>query len=101
MDLEPRTTAPSHATGAVEFVSLAEIAPDTTFRLREEGDVAALAGSLGRLGQLVPVELRPLPGAPEGGPRWQVVAGFRRLAALRMLMRGRVLARLHGPMSEE
>ncbi|MGC4000839.1 MAG: ParB N-terminal domain-containing protein [Anaeromyxobacter sp.] len=101
MDLEPRTTAPAHATGAVEFVPLSAIAPDTTFRLREEGDVAALAGSMGRLGQLVPVELRPLPDAPEGGPRWQVVAGFRRMAALRMLMRGRVLARLHGSLGDE
>lgn len=95
MELERRTTAPAHATGAVEFVPLEAISDDATFRLRDEGDVAPLASSIGRLGQLVPVELRPLPGAAEGGPRFQVVAGFRRLAALRMLARERVLARVH------
>jgi hypothetical protein len=95
MELEPRTTAPAHATGAVEFVALAAISDDATFRLREEGDVAQLASSIGRLGHLVPVELRPLPGAAAGGPRFQVVAGFRRLAALRLLARDRVLARVH------
>lgn len=101
MELEPRTTAPAHATGAVEFVPLAAVAGDVTFRLREEGDVAALAASLGRLGQLVPVELRRLPDAAPGAPRYQVVAGFRRIAALRMLMRERVLARIHPALGDE
>jgi ParB-like chromosome segregation protein Spo0J len=101
MELEPRTTAPAHATGAVEFVPLAEIAEDATFQLRQEGDVAALAASIGRLGHLVPIELRPLPGAPEGPPRYQVVAGFRRIAALRLLARDRVLARVHGTLDDE
>lgn len=101
MELEPRTTAPAHATGAVSFVPLAAIADDVTFRLREEGDVAALAASIGRLGQLAPIELRPIPEAPPGAPRYQVVAGFRRLAALRMLMRERVLARLHPKLEDE
>lgn len=101
MEPEPRISPPAHATGAVEFVPLAEVATDATFRLREEGDVAALAASIGRLGQLVPVELRPLPGAGDDGPRYQVVAGFRRIAALRMLLRGRVLARVHVALSDE
>src|SRR6266540_519441 len=101
MELEPRTAAPAHATGAVEFVSLAAIADDATFRLREPGDVAALAASIGRLGHLVPVELRPLPGAAGGAPRFQMVAGFRRLAALRLLARGRVLARVHAALDDE
>lgn len=101
MELEPRTTAPAHATGAVEFVPLADIADDTTFRLRDEGDVGLLAASIGRLGQLVPVELRPLPGAEEGGPRFQVVAGFRRLAAVRLLARDRILARVHGTLADD
>lgn len=101
MELEPRTAAPAHATGAVEFVPLEAIALDATFRLREEGDVSALAASIGRLGQLVPVELRPLPGAGTDGPRFQVVAGFRRIAALRVLMRGRVLARLHATLDDD
>ena len=102
MELEPRTTAPAHATGAVDFVSLSDVDADATFRLRDEGDVSDLAASLGRLGQLVPVELRPLPGlAPEDPPRWQVVAGFRRLAALRLLARERVLARLHAALDDD
>jgi hypothetical protein len=101
VELEPRTTAPAHATGAVEFVPLADLSDDATFRLRDEGDVSALAASLGRLGQLVPIELRPLPGAAPEGPRWQVVAGFRRLAAARMLSRDRVLARVHATLGDE
>jgi hypothetical protein len=100
MELEPRTTAPVHATGAVEFVPLAAISDDATFRLREVGDVAALAASMGRLGHLVPVELRRLPPSA-GGPRYQVVAGFRRLAALRILARERVLARVHATLDDD
>jgi ParB-like chromosome segregation protein Spo0J len=100
MELEPRTTAPAHATGAVEFVPLAAISDDATFRLRDVGDVSALAASIGRLGHLVPVELRRLP-ASAGGPRFQVVAGFRRLAALRLLARERVLARVHAVLDDD
>ncbi len=101
MELEPRTTAPAHARGAVEFVPLADVSSDAAFRLRDEGDVSALAASIGRLGQLVPVELRPIPGAPPDGPRWQVVAGFRRLAAVRLLARERVLARVHETLDDD
>jgi ParB-like chromosome segregation protein Spo0J len=101
VELEPRTTAPAHATGAVRFVALADIADDPTFRLRDEGDVARLAASLARLGQLVPVEVRPLPGAAGGGPAYQLVAGFRRLAALRLLARDRVLARVHQALDDD
>jgi ParB-like chromosome segregation protein Spo0J len=102
MELEPRTTAPAHATGAVEFVSLADVDDDATFQLRELGDLAALAASIGRLGHLVPVELRPAPGlGPEDPPRYQVVAGFRRLAALRLLARERVLARVHANLDDD
>jgi hypothetical protein len=85
----------------VEYVPLDAIADDGTFRLREEGDVSALAASLGRLGQLVPVELRPLPGAGADGPRFQLVAGFRRVEALRCLLRERVLARVHPELGDE
>jgi hypothetical protein len=98
---ELRTTAPAHATGAVVFVALDEIAPDPAFRLRPEGDVSVLAASIGRLGQLQPVELRPLPGAGDGGPRYQVVAGFRRLAALGLLQRDRVLSRVHEALGDD
>jgi ParB-like chromosome segregation protein Spo0J len=95
LELEPRTAAPAHATGAVLFVPLAALSDDVTFRLRDEGDVAPLAASIGRLGQLVPIELRPLPDTDGGPVRYQLVAGFRRVAALRLLMRDRVLARVH------
>lgn len=101
MELEPRRTAPAHATGAVRFVPLADLADDATFRLRDEGDVAPLAASIGRLGQLVPVEVRPLPGATDGATSLQLVAGFRRVAALRMLARDRVLARVHGALDDD
>lgn len=101
MELEPRTAAPVHATGAVAFVPLSALADDRTYQLREEGDVAALAAAIGRLGQLSPIELRPLPGAGATGPRYQVVAGFRRLAALRLLMRERVLARVHAHLDDD
>ncbi|HET9599067.1 MAG TPA: ParB/RepB/Spo0J family partition protein [Anaeromyxobacteraceae bacterium] len=98
---ELRASAPVHATGAVEFVALEDLAPDETFRLRPDGDVSLLATSLGRVGQLAPVDLRPWPGAGSDGPRWQVVAGFRRLAATRLLARDRVLARLHRELTDE
>lgn len=101
MASELRTSAPTHATGAVVFVGLDEIAEDHTFRLRPEGDTALLAASMGRLGQLTPVELRPLPGAGTEGPRYQLLAGFRRLAGLRLLLRDRVLARVHASLGDE
>jgi ParB family chromosome partitioning protein len=86
----------------VEFVPLEAIASDAAFKLREEGDVSTLASSIGRLGQLVPIELRSLPVVEEEGlPLWQVVAGFRRVAALRLLQRDRVLARVHRQLSDE
>jgi hypothetical protein len=98
---ELRTAAPAHATGAVVFVPLEELAQDEQFRLRPDGEVELLAASIGRLGQVTPVELRPWPGAAADGPRWQVVAGFRRLAALRLLLRDRVLARVHEALADE
>jgi ParB-like chromosome segregation protein Spo0J len=99
----PVVRAPRHATGSLELVPLDDLSDDVTFRLRETGDVARLAVSMGRLGQLAPVELRPLPGSGgEAGPtRWQVVAGFRRVEALRMLQRERVLARVHPELPDE
>jgi hypothetical protein len=52
----------------------------------------------------VPVELRSLPGGEgrEGATRrYQLVAGFRRVAALRLLRRERVLARVHAELPDE
>lgn len=87
----------------MEQVPLEEIAADATFRVRVPGDVAELAVSMGRLGQLDPVDLRPLPAASAEGPgkRWQVVAGFRRMEALRLLQREKVLARIHPMLAED
>ncbi|MFT3914616.1 MAG: ParB/RepB/Spo0J family partition protein [Anaeromyxobacteraceae bacterium] len=101
MELEPRTAAPAHATGAVLFVPLSSVSDDGTLRLRDEGDVAPLAASIARLGQLVPVELRPLPQGDGGPVRYQIVSGFRRVAALKVLMRDRVLARIHARLDDE
>jgi hypothetical protein len=87
----------------VEHVPLDEVSPDATFRLREPGDVSELAVAIGRLGQLTPVELRPFPpGAGAGAERrYQVVAGFRRMEALRLLQRERVLARVHPSLTDD
>ena len=51
---------------------------------------------MARLGQLFPVDVRLRP--PD---RFQVISGFRRVAALRFLQRDRVLARLHTDLSDE
>jgi ParB/Sulfiredoxin domain len=85
----------------VEHVPLDEVSLDATFRLREPGDVSGLATAIVRLGQLTPVDLRPLPVVDGEGRRYQVVAGFRRMAALRLLQRERVLARLHPSLSDD
>lgn len=85
----------------MEHVPIDEIAPDATFRLRESGDVSELAVAIGRLGQLAPVDLRPLPPQEGEGKRWQVVTGFRRMEALRLLQRDRVLARVHPRLPDE
>ncbi len=85
----------------MQHVPLEEIVPDATFRLRETGDVSELAVAIGRLGQLTPVELRPLPGPDGEGRRFQVVSGFRRIEALRLLQRDRVLARVHPRLPDE
>lgn len=81
--------APAH-------IPLERIDEDTTFQLRPTGDLSNLATDLARLGQLFPVDVRFRP--PD---RFQVVCGFRRVAALRFLKRDRVLARLHTDLSDE
>lgn len=69
---------------------------DDTFRVRPEGDLSRLATDLARLGQLFPVDLRLK--APD---RFQIICGFRRIAALKFLKREKVLARLHTDLSDE
>src|SRR5215212_9946267 len=63
-------------------ISIDRIDEDPTFRIRPEGDFSHLATDLARLGQLFPVDLRLKP--PD---RFQVICGFRRVAALRFLQR--------------
>jgi ParB-like chromosome segregation protein Spo0J len=101
VELEPRSAAPAHATGAVVFLPLDAVDEDTTFRVREEGDVSALASSIGRLGQVEPLEVRRLTTAPGEPERFQLVAGFRRLAALKLLLRDRALVRIHEQLDDE
>jgi ParB-like chromosome segregation protein Spo0J len=81
--------APAH-------IPLERIDEDATFQIRPVGDLSALATDLARLGQLYPVDVRFKP--PD---RFQVISGFRRVAALRFLKRDRVLARLHTDLSDE
>ncbi|MCY1079627.1 ParB/RepB/Spo0J family partition protein [Archangium lansingense] len=81
--------APAH-------IPLERIDEDTTFQIRPLGDLSALATDLARLGQLFPVDVRFKP--PD---RFQIISGFRRVAALRFLKRDRVLARLHTDLSDE
>jgi ParB-like chromosome segregation protein Spo0J len=81
--------APAH-------IPLERIDEDTTFQIRPVGDLSALATDLARLGQVFPVDVRFKP--PD---RFQIISGFRRVAALRFLKRDRVLARLHTDLSDE
>jgi ParB family transcriptional regulator, chromosome partitioning protein len=82
--------------GALALLKLEKVDDDDAYRLRPEGEVEPLATSMARLGQLFPVDLRLKP--PD---RFQIVAGFRRVAALRLLKRERVLARVHTDLSDE
>jgi ParB-like chromosome segregation protein Spo0J len=82
--------------GTLDVLPLSQIEDDPVFRLRPEGDVGSLAQSLARVGQLLPVEVRL-----RGPGRWQLIAGFRRVAALHLLKRDAVLARLHDSLSDE
>lgn len=77
-------------------IALDQIDEDTTFLVRELGELSHLATDLARLGQLYAVDLRP-----KGPDRYQVVTGFRRIAALRFLQRDKVLARVHAELPDE
>jgi len=82
--------------GSLDTLPLSQIDDDLAFRLRAEGDVTGLAQSIAREGQLVPIEVRL-----RGPGRWQIIAGFRRVAALHLLQREQVLARLHDQLSDD
>jgi len=81
---------------APAIIALGRVDDDEKFRIRPPGDIERLAQNLARLGQLFPVDLRLRP--PD---RFQVICGFRRVAALRFLQREQVLARLHTDLTDE
>lgn len=82
---------------APALIPLERVDDDDAFHLRAQGDddFSALATDLARLGQLFPIDVRLKP--PD---RFQVITGFRRVAALRFLQREKVLARLHTDLSD-
>jgi ParB-like chromosome segregation protein Spo0J len=82
--------------GRVTSLSLEQVGEDATFRIRPEGEISQLATDLARLGQLFPVDVRPM-----GGERYQIICGFRRVAALRFLKRDQVQARIHEGLSDD
>jgi ParB family chromosome partitioning protein len=82
--------------GRVTLLSLEQVGEDATFRIRPAGELSQLATDLARLGQLFPVDVRPL-----GAERYQIICGFRRVAALRFLKRDQVQARVHEELSDD
>ncbi|ABF89778.1 ParB-like nuclease domain protein [Myxococcus xanthus DK 1622] len=78
------------------LLPLEKLQDESAFKLRPEGDVSGLATDIARLGQLFPVDVRPA-----GEDRYQLVCGFRRVAALRFLKRDAVQARIHLRLSDE
>ncbi|HME92260.1 MAG TPA: ParB N-terminal domain-containing protein, partial [Myxococcaceae bacterium] len=76
-------------------IPIERIDEDSTFQLRPCGDLSPLATDLARLGQLFPIDVRV-----KGPDRFQVISGFRRLAALKFLQRDRVLAHVHPELSD-
>jgi ParB family transcriptional regulator, chromosome partitioning protein len=97
--VEPGAGPRLAAAPAVEerLVPLETLDADTSFQMREEGEVGRLAMDLARLGQAFPVDVR----RREGTEQLQLLTGFRRVAALRFLQRGEVLARIHAGLSDE
>ncbi len=80
---------------APRWVELAAIVDAEAFALRDAEAVSPLAESIARQGQQTPVDLRPVPGG------FQLLAGHRRLAAVRLLHRSRILARVHEALDDE
>jgi ParB-like chromosome segregation protein Spo0J len=81
------------------LIPLERLETDTTFLVRDEeelDDPSELATELARLGQLFPIDVRVV-----GPDRFQVITGFRRVAALKFLQRDKVLARLHADLSDD
>ncbi|MGQ0506621.1 MAG: ParB/RepB/Spo0J family partition protein [Myxococcaceae bacterium] len=81
---------------AADELLVDDLDEDFTFRMRDEGELSLLATDIARLGQLFPIDVRP-----SGEGRYQVICGFRRLAAIKFLQREKVQARLHDGLSDE
>ena len=86
---------PVPAPPAPRWVALAAIVDADGFALRDAEAVGTLAESIARQGQQTPVDLRPVPGG------FQLLAGHRRLAAVRLLHRSRILAQVHEGLDDE
>ena len=78
-----------------ELIAIDRIDDGPQFQVRPLGDLSALATDLARLGQLFPVHMRPR------GERYQLICGYRRLAALKFLRRDQVLACVHPALSDQ
>ena len=76
-------------------IPVERIEEDSTFQFRPCGDLSLLATDLARLGQLFPIDVRIK--APD---RYQIISGFRRVAALKFLQREKVLANVHADLSD-
>ena len=91
-ELVPRSLGQS----TLATLSVEQLEEDATFQIRPEGEISKLATDVARLGQLFPVDVRPM-----GPDRYQIICGFRRVAALRFLKRDKVQARIHTDLSDE
>lgn len=91
--LDPRTLVPRHP--VPELIAIDQVDAEPGFQVRPLGDLSLLATDLARLGQLFPIDVRVA--APN---RYQVVCGYRRVAALKFLHRDQVLARVHHNLSD-
>jgi ParB family chromosome partitioning protein len=90
---DAQALVPSHPDA--ELIPIDRVDEDPLFQVRPLGDMSLLATDLARLGQLFPIDVRvKAPG------RYQVVCGYRRVAALKFLQRDQVLARVHANLSD-
>jgi ParB-like chromosome segregation protein Spo0J len=95
-DVDDEAPPSEEREGEDDALSLDSLDEDTTFRMRDEGELSPLATDIARLGQLFPIDVRP----SEDG-RYQVICGFRRVAALKFLQREKIQARIHQGLSDE
>jgi ParB-like chromosome segregation protein Spo0J len=91
--VDPQTFVPAHP--VPELISIDQVDVDPLFQVRPLGDMSLLATDLARLGQLFPIDVRV-----KEPNRYQVVCGYRRVAALKFLHRDQVLARVHPNLSD-